>query len=82
MLMDGLKLKDLKKYYKNEKDAIKQAIINELNRCYRNNKRRFLYVEEIEEIEDFFRIEVIYIDYLITGPMKDKGIYYVNEEVI
>ena len=82
MLMDGLELKDLKKYYKNEKDAIKQAIINELNRSHKNSKRRFLYVEEIEEIEDFFRIEVIYIDYLITGPMKDKGIYYINKEVI
>ena len=74
--------KEIKKHYTNEKDAIKQAIINELNRCYGNSKRRFLYIEQIEEIEDYFRIEVIYIDYLITGPMKDKGIYYIDKEVI
>lgn len=82
MFLDNLKLKDLKKYYENEKDAIKQAIINELNRCYRNSKRRFLYIEQIEEIEDYFRIEVIYKDDFINGTVRDKGIYYIDKEVI
>ena len=82
MLMDGLKLEELKKHYTNERDAIKHGIINELNRCYGNSKRRFLYIEELTEIDDYYKVEVIYIDYLITGPMKDKGIYYIDKEVI
>ncbi len=87
MLMDGFKLEELKKHFKNEKDAIKQAIINELNRSYNiqynmYGTRRFLYIEELTEIDDYFKVEVIYIDYLLTGPMKDKGIYYINKEVI
>lgn len=87
MLIDGLKLNELKKHYNNEKDAIKHAIINELNRTYNtqynmHGTRRFLYVQEIMEMEDYFRVEVIYIDYLVTGPMEDKGIYYISKEVI
>ena len=82
MLMDEFKLKDLKKYYNNEEDAIKHAIINELNRSHNMyGTRRFLYVEQLTEIDDYFKVEVIYMDYLITGPMKDNGIYYINKEV-
>lgn len=82
MFLDNLKLKDLKKYYKNEKDAIKQAIINELNRCYRNSKKRFLYVKELAKIDDYFKVEVIYIDYFTSIQVKDTGIYYIHKEVI
>ena len=83
MLMDEFKLKDLKKYYENEKDAIKQAIINELNRnCKTYGTRRFLYIEKLVEINNYFKVEVIYIDYLVTGRMEDKGIYYIHKEVI
>lgn len=87
MLIDSLKLNELKKHFKNEEDAIKQAIINELNRSYNtqynmHGTRRFLYVQEIVEIEDYFRVEVVFIDYLVSGPMEDKGIYYINKEVL
>ena len=81
--MDNLKLKDLKNYYKTEIEAVKQAIINELNRTFNiNGKRRFLYIEELTKIEDYYKVKVIYIDYFISGPIEDVGIYYVNKEVI
>lgn len=81
--MDNLKLKQLKKHYANEEEAIKHAIINELNRSYNMyGTRRFLYIEEIEEIEDYFKVEVIYIDNFISSTVRDKGIYYISKEVI
>ena len=83
LIMDNLKLKDLKNYYKTEIEAVKQAIINELNRTFNiNGKRRFLYIEELTKIEDYYKVKVIYIDYFISGPIEDVGIYYVNKEVI
>ena len=83
LTIDNLKLKELRKHYNNEMDAIKHAIINELNRnCNMYDTRRFLYVEQVTEIDDYFKVEVVYMDYLMTGPMKDKGIYYINKEVI
>lgn len=83
MFLDNLKLKELRKHYNTEIEAIKQAIINELNRnCNMDNTRRFLYIEELREIDDYFRVEAIYMDYLTSGQMKDKGIYYISKEVL
>ena len=83
LIMDNLKLKDLKKYYNTEIEAVKQAIINELNRnCNMYNTRRFLYIEEIEEIDNYYKIQVIYKDDFITGSIKDTGIYYIHKEVL
>lgn len=83
LIMDNLKLKDLKKHYNTEIEAIKQAIINELNRnSNMDGTRRFLYIKELAKIDDYFKVKVIYIDYFISGPIEDVGIYYVNKEVI
>lgn len=83
LTIDNLKLKELRKHYNNEMDAIKHAIINELNRnCNIYGTRRFLYIKEIVEVDNYFKVEVVYMDYLMTGPMKDKGIYYIDKEVI
>ena len=38
--------------------------------------------EELEEIDNYFRVEAVYINYFISGPMKDVGIYYIAKEVI
>ena len=81
--MDNLKLEQLKKHYANEKDAIKHAIINELNRSYNMyGTRRFLYIKELAKIDDYFKVEVIYKDDFISGTVRDKGIYYISKEVI
>lgn len=87
LMMDNFKLKELKRHYKNEMDAIKHSIVNELNRTYNTQynmygTRRFLYVEEISEIEDYFRVEVVFIDYLVSGPAEDVGVYYIHKEVL
>ena len=84
MLMDGFKLKDLKKYYDNKEDAIKQAIINTLNTQHNMyGTRRFLYVLDLDEVyNDYYRVEVMYIDYFVSGPMEDVGVYHIHKEVI
>lgn len=88
MLIDNLKLNELKKHFKNEEDALKQAILNHLNseknaQFNMYGTRRFLYVEKIEEMkENYYRTKIVYVDYLISGPMEDTGIYYINEEVL
>ena len=87
LMMDGLKLDQLKRHYKDEMDAVKHAIINELNRSYNTQyniygTRRFLYVQELVEIDDYFRVEVVFIDYFTSGPIEDSGIYYIHKEVL
>lgn len=87
LMMDTFKLEQLKRHYSNEMDAIKHSIINELNREYNTQyniygTRRFLYVEELVEIDDYFRVEVVYIDYFTSGPVKDSGIYYIHKGVL
>ncbi len=87
LMMDSLKLEQLKRHYKNKTDAIKHAIINELNRTYNTHynmygTRRFLYVQELVEIDDYFKVEVVFIDYLVSGPMEDVGIYYIHKEAV
>lgn len=87
LMMDNFKLKELKRHYKNEMDAIKHAILNELNREYNiqynmYGTRRFLYVDEIVEVDNYFKVEVMYIDYFVNGPVGDIGIYYIDKEVI
>lgn len=87
LMMDSLKLEQLKRHYSNEMDAVKHAIINELNRSYNtqynmHGTRRFLYVDEIIEIDDYFKVEVVFIDYLVSGPIEDSGIYYIHKGVL
>ena len=83
MFLDNLKLKDLKKYYNTEIEAIKQALLNQLNRsCNMDNTRRFLYIQEIIEIDDYFKVQAVYKDDFITGSIKDTGIYYIHKEVL
>ena len=88
MLIDSLKLEQLRRHFEKEKDAIEQAIINELNRDYNTHynahgTRRFLHVLDLIKIDNgYYRVKVVYIDYFVSGPVKDIGVYYIYEEVL
>lgn len=45
----------------------------------RGEKRTYKFVDSIELIDDYYRVEVGYTDHFVSGDIDDTGIYFIDK---